>query len=150
MTDTDQTIQQTAAKAHEPEPHAYDAPGLTLKEFLLAVMRDTTLPLSTRINAAAAALPYFTPRPGESRHYESVPYHIKYIIGGIPPEALEGKNRNQQSFLSNRPSNSGPQSENPHPLNIEKGIEGPIPDHLTLCTRCGEFVFYPCAKAPLN
>jgi hypothetical protein len=85
MTDTNPstTTQTESAKANEPTHHAHDAPGLSPKEFLLAVMRDRTLPLSTRMEAAAAALPYFAPRPGESRYYESVDHHLTYRIEGI-------------------------------------------------------------------
>jgi len=38
--------------------HAYDAPGLSALDFLLAVMRDTSLPLHIRTEAARSAAPY--------------------------------------------------------------------------------------------
>jgi hypothetical protein len=37
--------------------HAYDNPTIKPKEFLLAVMRDQTVPLAQRIEAAGKALP---------------------------------------------------------------------------------------------
>jgi len=43
---------QTTAHGPESKPHAYDAPNLTAKQFLYAVMRDTSLDLRTRMKAA--------------------------------------------------------------------------------------------------
>jgi hypothetical protein len=40
----------------ETRAHKYDNPKLRLKEFLLAVMRDPTVPLGLRIEAAAKAM----------------------------------------------------------------------------------------------
>ena len=40
----------------EPRPHKYDNPKLSPKEFLLAVMRDPTVPLGLRIEAAAKVM----------------------------------------------------------------------------------------------
>jgi hypothetical protein len=40
----------------EPRPHKYDNPKLSPKEFLLAVMRDPTVALEHRIEAAAKAM----------------------------------------------------------------------------------------------
>jgi hypothetical protein len=47
-----------ADRRNDPDcaPHAYDAPGLSPKDFLLAVMRDRTAPLGARIEAASKAL----------------------------------------------------------------------------------------------
>jgi hypothetical protein len=39
-------------------PHAYDNPELSAVQFLLAVMRDQSVPLYLRIDAARAAAPY--------------------------------------------------------------------------------------------
>jgi hypothetical protein len=41
----------------EPRPHKYDDPKLNPKGFLLAVMRDPTVALEHRIDAAAKVMP---------------------------------------------------------------------------------------------
>ena len=168
MADTNQST-----KAHEPAPPAYDAPDLSPKEFLLAVMRSNRLPLSERVKAAEAVAPYFMPRPGESRYYPCVDYHCKIVIEGIPPEALSlrqgqeprtlsqesitkdpgRENRNQQSFSPSRSASPHPHDGEPGSINIETIIEdiksGDIPE-LTLCTKCGHLMPYPCSTTPLQ
>jgi hypothetical protein len=47
--------------------HPYDNPALTPLAFLLAVMRDHALPLSTRIEAATMALPLTSSPPLTAR-----------------------------------------------------------------------------------
>lgn len=54
------------AQAHESSLHAYNDPDLSPIEFLTAVMRDTHLPMASRIEAARALLPYTEPRPANS------------------------------------------------------------------------------------
>src|SRR6516225_3387100 len=64
-----------------PTPHAYDDPSLDALEFLQAVYRDSSLPMSIRIDAARGLLPYTEPKPA------SVPsFHIgcTIVIGGLP------------------------------------------------------------------
>jgi hypothetical protein len=68
----------------EPPRYAYNDPDLSPKEFLIAVMRSTHLPITIRIKAAEAAAPYFTPRPGEARHYPCVDAHLTYVIPDYP------------------------------------------------------------------
>jgi hypothetical protein len=46
----------------EPRPHKYDR-QLSPKDFLLAVMRDPTVPLELRIDAAGKALSVHLPDP---------------------------------------------------------------------------------------
>ena len=70
----------------EPPSHPCDDPSLDARGFLLAVMHDRTFPLSVRMKAAEGALPYFAPRPNESRHYDCVPYHCRIVIEGIPSD----------------------------------------------------------------
>jgi hypothetical protein len=155
-------------EAHEPPRHAYDDPTLSPKEFLLAVMHAKHLPIAERIKAAEAVAPYFMPRPGESRYYTCVDYHCKIIIKGIPSDHPlmrqgstplsqesviqdpDGRTPRRQSFSSSASNSSLPHDGDTPTPNIETNTDPPIPDHLTLCTRCNEFVFYPCAKAPLN
>jgi hypothetical protein len=62
----------TALIMHHEE-HAYNAPGLTPLEFLLALMNDTSLPTSIRMEAAKFAAPYM---PLQT-------IHVK-IEGGMP------------------------------------------------------------------
>jgi hypothetical protein len=88
----------TNHSAHESR-HAYDDPQLDAKGFLLTVMRDSTVPITQRIKAAEAVAPYFTPRPGESRHYPCVDYHCKIVIEGIPPAALSLRQGKEPSRL---------------------------------------------------
>jgi hypothetical protein len=46
-----------------PSSHAYNDPDLSPIEFLYAVYRDASLPMSIRIEAARGLLPYTEPRP---------------------------------------------------------------------------------------
>jgi hypothetical protein len=124
----------------EPPTYAYNDPDLSPKEFLLAVMRSTHLPLSLRIKAAEGAAPYFTPRPSESRHYECVDAHLTYIIGDNPalreacepsteaPEQDNGKSQSKDDFA---PNNLRPQCGDPGPNSSTRGTGG-LPDcHLS-------------------
>jgi hypothetical protein len=54
--------------------HEYDDPSLDAVDFLLAVMRDVTLPLAIRMDAANKLLPVYRPPPQI--------LHIK-ITGGL-------------------------------------------------------------------
>src|SRR5262249_6200019 len=138
-----QTIARTVAsitrEGRGSRPHSCDDPDLSAREFLLRVMRDTTLPLTTRIKAASAVAPYFTdPAPVP-------PIACRIIIEGIPPEYLsmrqgssprtldhefvaedpEQTNGNSQS-KSVRRSNSHPaQSETPAPVNLTRYSDPP-------------------------
>jgi hypothetical protein len=56
--------------------HIYNDPALSPLEFMLAVMHDTRLPMSVRMDAARAAAPYMPPA-----HTKTI--HMK-IEGGIP------------------------------------------------------------------
>ena len=85
---TDHTIRSVASITREgraPQPHACDAPNLSAKEFLLAVMHDRTLPLATRIKAASALLPFTNSVP---RPTNSVP-RCKIVIGGLKPYNMD-------------------------------------------------------------
>jgi len=62
-----------------PSPHPCNAPGLSATEFLRAVYNDPTLPMSTRIAAAKALLPFTEPRPA------SIPSpHCTIVIPPLP------------------------------------------------------------------
>src|SRR5262249_20746941 len=59
--------------------HPCDASGLSAIEFLTAVYNDPTFPMSIRIDAARALLPYTEPRPTNSFHQPILP-RCKIII----------------------------------------------------------------------
>jgi hypothetical protein len=144
--------EQTASKAQGPtstEHHAYDAPNISAKEFLLRVMHDPDAPIKDRIRAASALLRIYP--------HDWDPPRLKYIIGGIPEchslsqsEALEPEVERTEINSQKREarritlSHSG---ELKAPANIETIIEdiksGNYPEP-TLCTICGEFMPYPC------
>jgi len=65
------TVKEFTRNNLPPQTHAYDDPSLDPLEFLQAVYRDQTLPMSIRIDAARALLPYTEPRPGP-------PYRLGY------------------------------------------------------------------------
>ena len=175
--------QQTASKAQGPtstEHHAYDAPNISAKEFLLRVMHAPDVPIKDRIRAASSLLRLFP--------HDWDPPQLKYVIGGIPSScaraaglgtpsqdpdfSADGKNRNQQSFLSDRSYNHYPRDRAQGPSNIETNTEplsfddiqqikaavqrlhpdadlSQVPDHLTLC-ECGHWMLFPCKCASIN
>ena len=85
MVDTNpfpRTVASITREGRGPQTHAYDAPDIGPLEFLQAVYHDTHLPMSVRIEAARALLPYTEPRPA------SIPSsHIgcTIVIGGLGP-----------------------------------------------------------------
>jgi hypothetical protein len=76
-------ILPTKAQAPASIPHAYNDPDLSATEFLSAVMHATHLPMSTRIEAASALLPYTNSVPSKVQGYVS--HRCKIIIGGLGP-----------------------------------------------------------------
>jgi hypothetical protein len=130
---------------------AYNNPRLDAKRFLLAVMHDKDLPIRDRIKAASALLRVY----GE---HEFEPPRLKYIIGGIPSEAVAPcqsrpamepteKHGHFSAIAHKAPSHM---TDDPPPLNIETIIEdmrsGNFPEP-TLCTRCGHFMPFPCSTS---
>src|SRR5262245_27886304 len=149
--------QQTASKAQGPtstEHHAYDAPNISAKEFLLRVMHAPDVPIKDRIRAASGLLRIY----GE-REFE--PPRLKYIIGGIPSEAQGPCQSSPAMESTEKPSHFSAvahkapshMTDDPPPLNIETIISdiksGNYPQP-TLCTICGHYMPYPCTKTPLN
>jgi len=128
------------AKGSQSTPHPYDDPDLGPLEFLLAVMRAEHLPLAVRIKAAASVAPYCVPRPGETRVYPCVPYHLTYIIPenrllreGLGP--AEPRTTDQNSFTEDPdiPS-TGIHSQNPSGAQIAITQVGDDPGPLNLTT----------------
>ncbi len=61
--------------------HPCDAPGIEPRDFLYSVMRDQTMPISTRIDAAEKLLRIYGAEP------PLPPWSgVTIKIGGIPPE----------------------------------------------------------------
>ena len=139
-----------------PEHHAYDASNLSAKQFLLAVMHDPTVDMRDRIKAASALLRIY----GE---HEFEPLRLKYIIGGIPAEALGPcqsrpaiERTEKHSHLSAvAHKGSARTTDDPGSPDIETIISdiksGNYPQP-TLCTICGHYMPYPCStsKTPIN
>ena len=129
---TDFTHQDTG-----PSPHPCNAPGLSATEFLRAVYNDPTLPMSTRIAAAKALLPFTEPRPA------SIPTpQCTIVIPPLPndhgsvahsPEgSLEQINEKSQSFSSSASNSPQPQSEDQGPFYTEMNSNPPnLPDYST-------------------
>jgi len=69
---------QSPSEAQDPEPtaHAYDAPGLSPKQFLLRVMHAPDAAIRDRVRAASELLRLYP--------HDWDPPRLKYIIGGIP------------------------------------------------------------------
>src|SRR6516165_7971842 len=88
--------------------HLYNDPDLSPIEFMLAVMRDTTLPLAIRLDAAAKVAPFM-----HRRIYPSVPYHCKVVIPPLSYEPWAG-------------------SCSPWPRSTEKHSQNPDPESKTL------------------
>jgi hypothetical protein len=144
MADADQSPSEADP---EPTAHAHDAPGLSPKQFLLRVMHAPDAAIRDRIRAASTLLRLYP--------HDWDPPAFTYRIGGIPhchslstasssSSAMERTGINSQKKESARITLKHSRDSTGSPIDEE------IPDHLTLCSRCGEFVFYPCTKAPLN
>jgi hypothetical protein len=65
------------------EDHAFDRPDITAKEFLNAIMRDRTLPISVRMEAAAKVAVYEHPRLAQVNQETNAGITIR-IEGGLP------------------------------------------------------------------
>src|SRR5262249_2305567 len=80
MADQIRTVASITREGKGPQPHLYDDPDLSPLEFMLAVMRDTTLPLAIRLDAAAKVAPFY------HRRLRSLNPHYTIVI---PPLSLE-------------------------------------------------------------
>jgi hypothetical protein len=116
------TVASITREGRGPQTRAYDDPDLSPIEFLQAVYHATHLPMSVRIQAASALLPYTNsfPRP------QTIPPRRKIIIGGLGPydhesgaEAPEQINTISQSKSAIANNSHQPSSETPGPLYTE-------------------------------
>jgi hypothetical protein len=132
----------------DPPPHAYNDPSLSATEFLLAVMHATHLPMSTRLEAAKALLPFTNPYP---RPTNSVPPRCTIVIPPFEPRtphhgsADHGpspdptRNHSQNLVSPNIPVTHNLEAGDPvnlttipSPLNIETPSNTPfVPDYST-------------------
>jgi hypothetical protein len=100
-----------------PQTHAYDDPDLSPVAFLKAVYHATHLPMSTRIEAASALLPFTDPKP---RPANSVPARCKIIIGGLGPCSPDPEtNEKSQPSSIGADNTRQPSSEAPAPVYTE-------------------------------
>jgi hypothetical protein len=142
-------VRKPSSELHGPA-HPCDAHGLSPKEFLLAIMHDPSLPIQTRVNAAAELLPLTEPRP------TSQGPTIKIIIGGISAEAPGEIVENSESKSSSRSYNLRPFQTTPGQSYIEKTLESlslseiiqitaNCPEHLLPTCACGHKMMFPCS-----
>jgi len=113
-------ILPTEAQAPASIPHAYNDPNLSPIEFLQAVYRDASLPMSIRIDAARGLLPYTEPKPAR---IPSSDVSCTIIIPPFEPrtadhEAHEGDNGKSQSFPEIANNICQPLSGGPGPSNM--------------------------------
>src|SRR5262245_13610012 len=112
--------------------HPCNDPSLNPLEFLQAVYRDASFPMSIRIDAARGLLPYTEPRPTNS-----FPPRRTIVIGGLgdhgsAPEDPEQFNTKSQSSSVRRSNNPHPQSGATRPLYSDENPEpSPLIDYST-------------------
>jgi len=147
---------QSPSEALGPSPthHSYDAPGLTPRAFLLAVMHDRHAPIRDRIKAASTLLRLYP--------HDWDPPAFTYRIGGIPACSLSTasssaiertKNHSHFSAVAHRaPSHMTDDPRSPNIDEIINDIKTGNHPEPTLCTICGHYMPYPCStsKTPIN
>jgi len=147
-------VRKTPSELHGPA-HACDATDLSPKEFLFRVMRDRSLPITTRMEAAAKLLPLTESVPRPTTHITCT-----IVIEGIRSEDLDGDNRNRQSNSASGEHKRHIFMTTPGMSYIEKTLEriplseiieivSRTPEHLLpVCTICNHPMMYPCSTAP--
>jgi hypothetical protein len=128
-------ILPTEAQAPASTPHAYNDPELSPIAFLHAVYRATHLPMSIRIEAASALLPYTNSFPRS----QTIPPRCKIIIGGLGPCPADDPTENH--------------SQNPDFVHktLTRDDDPGDPQNLTTTPEPSTFIdsTYPC-RAPTN
>ena len=148
------TVASITREGRGPQTHAYNDPNLSPKEFLLAVMRDPSQPMATRITAARDVAPYFIAAP---RPVVQGPT-LTIVIGGIEdPEQIIGETQSNFDF---RPAKPQPFWTTPGQSYIEKTLErmslseiiktiANTPEHLLpICAICNFPMIFPCSVDP--
>src|SRR5215813_6167431 len=119
MADQIRTVASITREGKGPQPHLYDDPDLSPLEFMLAVMRDTTLPLAIRLDAAAKVAPFY------HRRLRSLNPHCTIVI---PPLSYEP----WAEVCSPWPRSTANDSENPSASSktLSHGGHTPAPANL--------------------
>jgi hypothetical protein len=151
MTTTNVALKDST-KVQEPATHVYNAPLLSPKEFLLAVMHDRDTPLRDRMDAASRLLrlfPYDWDAPRLTYRIEGFPSCHSLSTWSDPGPAIERTEINSHSReISQKTLNHS--GEPQAPVNIETIIgeikSGNFPTP-TLCTICGEYMPFPCSTS---
>jgi hypothetical protein len=68
----------------QSKAHAYNAPGLCPLQFLQAVYRDPSVPMSLRMQAAEAAAPYVAAPQGIRWEDRDPMDRVTIVVGGLP------------------------------------------------------------------
>jgi hypothetical protein len=114
------TVASITRKGQGPQSHAYDDADLSPLEFLRAVYRATNLPMSVRIQAASALLPYTHHGPRPTNSVSQCTYIIPYQ-GTFDRDPSPGPIVDEtQSFPLSASSNLPAQSEGVAPVYIDE------------------------------
>src|SRR5262245_43071592 len=105
-------VRKSPSEAPGPA-HPCDAPGLSPIEFLQAVYRDSSLPMSIRIDAARGLLPYTEPRPASA---PSSHIGCTIVIGGIPDPDRITADHSQNPLPPNKALSHGGEPGDPQNL----------------------------------
>jgi hypothetical protein len=124
------TVKEFVRIGLPPRTHLYDNPDLSAVEFLLAVMHDTHQPMSYRVEAAKAALPYTNSFPSKVQGY--VAYHCRIIIPPFEPRTpdhppADDPTKNHSENLDFASKTLTHNLEAVTPLNIETTSNPPTP-----------------------
>jgi len=153
MADEIRTVASITREGKGPSPHACDAPGLSPIEFMLAVMRDTTLPLAIRLDAAAKVAPFY------HRRLRSIDPHYTIVI---PPLSLEPwadicspwprstANCSQNPSASNTALSHGGDTQAPVDLTTDTETQNPEPSSAAEHLRSGPSYSDPPTPAELQ
>ena len=118
-------ILPTANHGSASTPHAYNVPGLSPIEFLYAVMNATNQPISIRIEAAKALLPYTHP----ALKTQIIPPRCTIVI---PP--LEPRTQDHEFCPPPAGDPTGNHSQNPDPASITVTRDGEAGDPVNIET----------------
>ena len=125
------TVASITREGRGPQTHAYDAPDIGPLEFLQAVYHATHLPMSVRIEAARALLPYTEPRPAST---PSSHIGCTIVIGGLGPCAADpspASTANHSENLLSPNKTLTRDGEAMAPVNIETTSNPPsLPEYL--------------------
>jgi hypothetical protein len=141
--------------------HPCDDPSLSALDFLFAVMRDRSFPISVRMDAASRLLPLTKSVP---RAVTPEP-RCTIVIGGLPTEDQDRITQNDSHFSPGSHIAPRPSDDSSSLLNLTRYTDPPTPEEILeikaavqrlcpdadvsqvpeprLCA-CGHWMFYPC------